>query len=50
MADRILIALWAFIFIMSLVGIVVGAFGVKEQFEAGREMARERHRRRRAGE
>ena len=46
MADRILIGLLGFVFVMSLIGIVVGAFGAKEQFEIGREIARERHRQR----
>ena len=48
MADRILIALLAFVFLMSIAGIVIGIFfgGAREQFEIGREIARERHRKR----
>lgn len=45
-ADAVLLGLLGFVFVMSLVGIVVGAFDVKAQIEIGRETERERQRHR----
>ncbi|HEX3465091.1 MAG TPA: hypothetical protein VHS78_13680 [Candidatus Elarobacter sp.] len=46
-ADYVLLTLLAASFVASLAGIVIGLFfgGVKQQFELGRQISRERHRR-----